>query len=256
VLPPLDRAEVETAAFQLAADASLALPQLPAEAALGGRALPPPRPPPARGSIMDLPESLRPLFDGTGDGSGQLKQLLTAALENLPVATALAQAPAPPGSAQLPLVVSPDIDFGTVCVASLAAADLADAAGAAAASLPPLPGLSAAAGPTTGSLLDLLHLSAVPHGGRAAPAGDASAAPSPRPAPVLRFRELVVENAGASEPVWLLGGVAAPAFPHTLAALDDASLFWLDGVCAAPLQSCVIFSASADQLHRVLLFGR
>ena len=35
-------------------------------------------------------------------------------------------------------------------------------------------------------------------------------------------------EAGLDE-LWLLGGVAAPSFPHTLATIDDARLFWLDG---------------------------
>ncbi|EFN55641.1 hypothetical protein CHLNCDRAFT_133825 [Chlorella variabilis] len=230
-------AAVEAQALKLALEPGIAAPELPAAGGDGnGAALPPPPPPAVRGSVLDLPERLRPLFRGGASG-GLLERLLRDALGSLPTATALAAPSARQGTAQLPLSVSPDIDFGTVCVSCLPAGALVEAAEAAASALPQAAGQAAkAAGAGAGSLLDLLHLSA-PSAGRPASAGAGLAraggaggnGSSSSTAPVLHFRQLVVENTGSSEEVWLLGGIAAPSFPYTLAAIDDARLFWLDG---------------------------
>ena len=237
-------AAVEAQALKLALEPGIAAPELPAAGGDGnGAALPPPPPPAVRGSVLDLPERLRPLFRGGASG-GLLERLLRDALGSLPTATALAAPSARQGTAQLPLSVSPDIDFGTVCVSCLPAGALVEAAEAAASALPQAAGQAAkAAGAGAGSLLDLLHLSA-PSAGRPASAGAGLAraggaggnGSSSSTAPVLHFRQLVVENTGSSEEVWLLGGIAAPSFPYTLAAIDDARLFWLDGEAAAGQQ--------------------
>lgn len=250
-LVPLKAVELAKATLQLMVDASLAAPELPPPAADGKRALPPAPPPALRGSVAGVPDPLRPLF-GSGGGSGPsalLRRLLRDAVESLPASTALAVGPSP-GCQEppLPLVVSPDIDFGTVAVSRLTARHLVEAAASAASGLPSGGGSAAAA--AGGSLLDLLHLASSPQqaGAGAAqaplqtaeqPGGSSSERPAEglaagggRPGSVFHFRQLVVDNCSSGDEVWLLGGVAAPSLPHTLAAVDDARLFWREG--AAP----------------------
>lgn len=248
--------EMEADLAALAGNPSLAEPCLPDGAGGGGKhALPPPPPPPLRGAVVDVPPALRPLFGG-GSGGQLLQRLLRQAVAELPTALALA-APHSGGSkapqadsgqqAAETLVVGGDIDFGTVPVCRLTAAQLVDAAAAAAAGLPADAASSSSSSlgaAAAGSLLDLLHLASAPQqqqqpassvaegsqmpsaGGGGTALGGSAASPS---GPVLHFRQLVMENRSVGDELWLLGGIAAPSFPHTLAAIDDARLFWLDG---------------------------
>lgn len=230
--------------MELLADPSLAVPRLPPSAELGSdagaRALPLPPPPPQRGSVMPAPEPLQQLFPGSGKGaSGLLQQLLGRALERLEVSCSLAAGLPDGDGQQLPLRVSPDIDFGTVAVSRLESEQLLQAAASVAAGLPASAGATAPghAAAAAGSMLDLLHLSSRQHRpprqagslppGSAAPA--AGGAADAAAGSVLHFRQLVVENTSTDGALWLLGGIAAPAFNHTLAAVDDARLFWLEG---------------------------
>ncbi|KAL4430621.1 hypothetical protein ABPG75_005877 [Micractinium tetrahymenae] len=276
-----DAGALAQAVMELLADPSLAAPNLPSDAVQSGsdagRLLPPAPPPPQRGSIVPAPEPLQRLFPGGGGSSskgasGLLQQLLSDALQRLDASSALAAGQADSGGQQLPLHVSPDIDFGTVAVSHLASAQLLQAAASAAAGLPSC-GSGAAhshAGRTAaaaGSLLDLLHLSSQQrwqqHRAGSRPPSSMPAAASTTaevgsddaqgtPAgSVLHFRQLVVENTSKADALWLLGGIAAPAFPHMLAAVDDARLFWLEGHRAVrldPLQQHTISIAlsSAD----------
>lgn len=265
---------LEAQVMQLVLDPSLAA--LNTNPANGGaqqaQALPPPQQPaPTRGALSQPPEPLRQLFLG-GDGGKLLEQLLRHALtkDALPVAAALA--PWRPDEAtvcqqqqqQLPLSVSPDVDFGTVCVASLDAEALQASAASVAAGLPRGGGRAQAA--SAGSVLDLLHLSAAAGGaggsglrhlGGASGSSNASTGAAMQPvstaAPVLHYRQIVVDNkseAAAGPPgatdIWLLGGMAAPSFPHTFTVLDDACLFWLDGEASSSGAS----STSAPPLPR------
>lgn len=254
-LLPSDPSELEADLAHLACEPSRAEPHLPAAPGSGSkRTLPPAPPPPLRGAVVDVPPAMRPLFSG-GSGGRLLQRLLRQAVAELLTALALGR---PHSGSELPpvndgqkpwqtLVVGGDIDFGTVPVSCLTAEQLVQAAAAAAGGLPreadgggrnsSSSGLGAAA--AAGSLLDLLHLASSPQqqpvgstaGGSQAqsgstPLGASAAAPG---GPVLHFRQLVIENCSTRDELWLLGGVAAPAFPHTLAAVDDARLFWLDG---------------------------
>ncbi len=252
-LLPSDPSELEADLAHLACEPSRAEPHLPAAPGSGSkRTLPPAPPPPLRGAVVDVPPAMRPLFSG-GSGGRLLQRLLRQAVAELPTALALGRphsgSETPPvNDGQKPwqtLVVGADIDFGTVPVSCLTAEQLGEAAAVAAGGLPReadgsgriSSGLGAAA--AAGSLLDLLHLASSPQqqpagsaaGGSQAhssstPLGDSAAAPE---GPVLHFRQLVIENCSSGDELWLLGGVAAPVFPHTLAAVDDARLFWLDG---------------------------
>lgn len=247
------------AAMELLAEPSLAVPQLPPSGEQGsddkGRTLPPAPPPPQRGSVLPVPEPLQRLFPGGGGGSdgtsGVLQRLLSQALESLDTSCTLGAGQPDSAGQQLPLRVSPDIDFGTVAVSRLEGEQLLQAAASVAAGLPSSHGIarshagSERVASQAGSLLDLLHLSSqqqrsqgkaaslqsssAPAGaGSTAGRGTAPSQGSPGGS-VLHFRQLLVENTSPAEPLWLLGGIAAPAFPHTLAAVDDARLFWLEG---------------------------
>lgn len=239
---------------RLVFDRSCAEPQLQSAAGSASkRVLPPAPPPPLRGAVVGVPPTLRPLFGG-GSGGQVLQRLLRQAVAELPTALSLGAVHSdgglPPAIAgQQPaetLVVGDDIDFGTVPVSCLTAQQLVEAAAAAAAGLPHQAYGSSPAGAEEGSLLDLLHLASTPQqqqqqgsaaggsqahsassgGGSSSLLGGSAAAAG---GPVLHFRQLVVENRSSADELWLLGGVAAPSFPHTLAAIDDARLFWLDG---------------------------
>jgi hypothetical protein len=232
-------APLTAAALDIIADSSITAPVLPAAAApgTGDRRVLPPAPPPAlRGSVVPVPDPLQSLFAGGGSAGRLLEQLLREAVANLGTSAALAAAQ-PAGSQldqqqwqqiQLPLVVSPDLDFGTLAVSTITAGELITAAASAAEGLPQHHGAGSMAHVGAGSLLDLLHLSAAAQQPQQQGATHADAA-----LPVLHFRQLLVENCSSSDEVWLLGGVAAPSFPHTLAACDDAHLFWRDGKQAA-----------------------
>ncbi|KAL4423314.1 hypothetical protein ABPG77_006109 [Micractinium sp. CCAP 211/92] len=270
------------AVMELLAHPSLAAPRLLAGSEQGGdagrRSLPPPPPPPQRGSVVPAPEPLQRLFPG-GAGAGKgatgvLQQLLSQALERLDASCALGAGQPGSGGQQLPLHVSPDIDFGTVAVSRLAGEHLLQAAHSVAAGLPSSGNTAhsyaatAGAASHAGSLLDLLHLASQEQRPRcqagslqssgAATAADSGAgntnsdvAPGSPAGSVLHFRQLAVENTSPSDTLWLLGGIAAPAFPHTLAAVDDARLFWLEGhraVRLGPLQQHTVGVAlsSAD----------
>ena len=253
-------------ALLLALDPSRAQPELPAAEGSSRveRTLPLAPPPPLRGAVVDVPPPLRPLFGGSGSPGGRLLQrLMRDAVAGLDAATALGvphggSGPPQASEGQPPadtLAVSPDIDFGTVPVSRLAAGQLVEAAAAAAAGLP-RDASSSSGGSSSGfgtaaagSLLDLLHLASSPQqqGGTAAtplpggaPLTAASGAEAQAGGPVLHFRQLVIDNCSSCDELWLLGGVAAPAFPHTLAAIDDARLFWLEGGRAgAGAQGCM-----------------
>lgn len=248
--------------MELLAHPSLAAPRLLAGPEQGGDAgrlsLPPPPPPPQRGSVVPAPEPLQRLFPG-GAGAGKgatgvLQQLLSQALERLDASCALGAGQPGSGGQKLLLHVSPDIDFGTVAVSRLAGEQLLQAAHSVAAGLPSsgstVRGYAATAGAASqaGSLLDLLHLASQEQrlrcqGGSLQSSGAATAAdsgagntnsdvaPGSPAGSVLHFRQLAVANTSHSDTLWLLGGIAAPAFPHTLAAVDDARLFWLEGGC-------------------------
>lgn len=237
---------------RLVFDRGCAEPQLQSAAGSASkRVLPPAPPPPLRGAVVGVPPTLRPLFGG-GSGGQLLQRLLRQAVAEL--ATALSLGAVHSGSGLPPaiagqqpaetLVVGGDIDFGTVPVSCLTAQQLVEAAAAAAAGLPHQAEHSSPAAEAAGSLLDLLHLASTPQqqqpgsaaggsqvhsassGGSSTLLGGGAAAAG---GPVLHFRQLVVENRSSGDELWLLGGVAAPSFPHTLAAIDDARLFWLDG---------------------------
>ena len=152
----------------------------------------------------------------------------------------------------LGLEVGPSIDFRVQQVAPASGQALQELATAVAAQWAPAAGNSLASAGSAGlcpSLLDLLHL--LPHTAEEQPSsrGGAGARGATAPpdaaaaavaavagpagggkatAPLLRFRTLVVSNR-SSEEVWLLGGVAAPQLPHTLALVDDSRLFLADG---------------------------
>jgi hypothetical protein len=243
VLNAAAAAPLTAAALDIVADPGSIAPVLPAAAVPGGpdigarRSLPPAQPPALRGSVVPVPDPLQPLFAGGGSGGRVLEQLLREAVANLGTSTALAAAQ-PAGSQldqqqmQLPLAVSPDLDFGTLAVSTLTAGDLVEAATSAAEGLPQKHGAGGMAHGGAGSLLGLLHLSAAVQQTQQQQAATPAAASA---LPVLHFRQLLVENCSSSDEVWLLGGVAAPSFPHTLAACDDAQLFWRDGEQAALL---------------------
>ena len=243
VLNAAAAAPLTAAALDIVADPGSIDPVLPAAAVPGGpdmgarRSLPPAQPPALRGSVVPVPDPLQPLFAGGGSGGRVLEQLLREAVANLGTSTALAAAQ-PAGSQldqqqmQLPLAVSPDLDFGTLAVSTLTAGELVEAATGAAEGLPQKHGAGGMAHGGAGSLLDLLHLSAAGQQTQQQQAATPAAASA---LPVLHFRQLLVENCSSSDEVWLLGGVAAPSFPHTLAACDDAQLFWRDGEQAALL---------------------
>jgi len=240
------------AVMQLVVDPTLATPQLEpaAEAGAAGKLQLPPAPLPAvRGSITAVPDPLLGLFGSPGGSSNDssrsrggasklLRELLKDALARFEVTTSLAAGQPDSGSegrqVQLPLRVSPNIDWGTVEVAFLAGEHFMEAAASAAGALPPVAangsgvGRQAAAAAAGGSLLDLLHLSAVQQQQQQGRLNGYGSASQPAAASVLHFRQLVVENT-SSDAVWLLGGIAAPSYPHTLAAVDDARLFWLEG---------------------------
>ncbi|PRW57862.1 helicase MOV-10 [Chlorella sorokiniana] len=245
---------VEADLARLVYDPSCAEPHLPPAAGdASKRALPPAPPPPLRGAVVDVPPALRPLFGG-GAGGQLLQRLLRQAVAELPTALALGAAHSGSGQrlgdeGQPPaetMVVGGDIDFGTVPVTRLKADQLVEAAAAAAAGLPQAADGSSLGGTAAGSLLDLLHLASAPQQQQqasCAAAADSHAysassgsgsgstllGAAAQGGPVLHFRQLVVENRSSSDELWLLGGVAAPSFPHTLATIDDARLFWLDG---------------------------
>ena len=229
-------AEVEQAALLLCHDPSRAKPEVAAAAASDSKATMPPAPAP-RGSVAPTPDALRGLFgEGSGGSGGVLRQLLMRALEALDAATALGGGQPDSTGQQLPLVISPGLDFGTVAVSRLGGEQLVRAAASVAAGLPAAgsggnssAAAAAAAAPHAGSLLDLLHLATEQQQSRPQQAGGGVTAAALPALPALHFRQLLIENNSRHDSLWLLGGVAAPALPHTLAAMDDGRLFWLDG---------------------------
>eukprot|EP00887_Chlorella_sp_A99_P008046 scaffold12.g8046.t1 len=164
------------------------------------------------------------------------------------------------GACRPGLQVGPDIDFGVVPLVAPSASELEAVAASVACQWAAGSGGDRGAEPT--SLLQLLMLDG-PLAGSAAPSATASssgagaaepaaaapaaedaargggaaggtagrgggaggAGPSSLSSPLLHFRQLTVDNRGEEE-VLLIGGVAAPRYPHTLAAIDEAQLFW------------------------------
>ena len=213
--------------------------------AVAGVLLPPAALPRPLAQLRPLSPPLRSLFVSDGGGcSPQLQQLLSIALQELPTATSLCAGGDP--TCPLPLVVSGAVDFGTVPVTALSPDDVAATAAALAAAAAPASNGSAARGSSNrvaGTLLDVLHLLA----DASLPGQGSTEQPrSGTPQSALRFREVLLSHEGpaGSEDVLVLGGVAAPHFPHTFAALDSASLFWegaytrVGAACAPWLYGC------------------
>ena len=250
LLAPIEADALAAAAQALALVPAAARPRL-AHAAGGSAQVPPPPPPPPVGSIVPLPGPLRELMASTGEGSA-LRRLLAEALRGVDGALALAHGN--PGAPPLDVRVWPaSIDFGVVQVVDVSPRDLRAVADSVASALESRSG-GAGTGGDGSSLLHLLQLTGAPARPpdprqQQRPAEAGSPAASLDSQPLLHFRALTVENASDCEPVWLLGGVAAPHYAHTLAALDAGRLFW----AAAPGSERRAVRLGPGQQHPITL---